>query len=163
MSSMEYIMEDQIERLREETYYYLKTTAIENYNLYEVNEDENGEKNMKQLILGYDNFEEFYTDKYLQKITNDFIDSPCFDVVNDIGVDFITADLMSYMITYIHKQQEDELGDTTRLTDYSVKNILRLYTYWYARGFGGDEVEEWFEEFYEEQNENTEPQIPKAV
>jgi hypothetical protein len=146
-------IEDQVERLQQEVYEYLTDTSIENYDLYEVNEDENGEKNMKQLILGYDNFDEFYTDKFLEKITNDFVNNPCFDVADKIDLDIISVRLMSYMIKYIHTKNSDEYGDDNRLTDYSVENILRLYTYWYARGFGSDEAEDRFQEYYDNKND----------
>jgi hypothetical protein len=146
-------IEEQIERLQQEVYEYLTVTSIENYDLYEVNEDEDGEKNMKQLILGSDDFDDFFIEKYLEKVTNDWVDNPCFDVADKIDLDIISARLMSYMIEYIHKTSEEDYDDRCRLVDYSVEYVLRQYTYFYARRFDSSEAEVWFEEYYDNKND----------
>lgn len=78
-----------------------------------------------ELLNDYgDSYE--YISEFLHNVTNNC--EHYLYVCKYLDLDFITPSLMSYMIEYIHKK-----NDNTMLDDYSIENIMSQYTYWYSR------------------------------
>jgi hypothetical protein len=139
-------IEEQIERLNEKVVEYVKI-VIEEYDMYEVEEDDEGDTNMVQLLLGEDDFQTFYETKYLDIIT----DADHFDLTKRVELDFVTPELLLHMIRY-NLENGEYIFDKPNID--SVECVMNEYIRWYAfTEIESKVIEELFENYYREKNE----------
>jgi hypothetical protein len=135
---MSLIQRQNIKVVNEKVKVFFKNT-IDEYNIKEA-------ESIEELLekFKYESLYEFIIDKYLQDMTNNTDIE--FDIVDYIDLDFINTKLMTYMIEYIHNIRTNDYDMPEALTDYSIENIMRQYTYHYSREI----EEEFFEELFED-------------
>jgi hypothetical protein len=103
----------------------------------------------------------YFSNDFTEHVTKNYIESPNFDIVNHLDINFITPELLSYMIEFIHntKTIEGLYDDDDEIIDFSVvENVLKVYiVLWigYEWDFEGEDNEEhdyekWFIEYFDD-------------